>query len=120
MEDLEVGDKIAEAPIGVCRPRRPKIVSGQIVLVTPTRALEWVQLPNQCKPASLIKVQQFAALMRAGQWREGGAADDDDVVFDQCGDLRDGWQRLMAVVLANADATFRVTEVPCYPRGGDQ
>lgn len=78
--------------------------SGEMVLVTPELAAEWLASSGPNRPVHPATVERYAADMQAGQWALNG----DRVRFDASGALRDGRHRLSAVVASGVPVRMEV------------
>ena len=76
----------------------------QRVEVSPALALEWLDTMVVNRKVLNSRVQQYAMDMYKGNWKDNG----ETIKFDDENHLRDGQNRLWAVVEANTPVTFEV------------
>jgi hypothetical protein len=84
--------------------KRTEEMSFEIVDVTPALAAEWLNANTDNRPLSTRRVEQFAAVMRAGGWKVNNQA----IGWDENGRLADGQHRLYAVIEANMTVRMSV------------
>ena len=82
----------------------PSMFTHRRVTVTPSLALEWLDTMVINRKVLNTRVQQYARDMYKGNWKDNG----DTIKFDDENHLRDGQNRLWAVVEANTPITFEV------------
>lgn len=69
---------------------------AEVVEVTPKMAQGWLDSAAHNRNVVNIRVEQFAAMMKRGDWLVTGQG----IIFNEKGELIDGQHRLMAIVLA--------------------
>lgn len=67
---------------------------GEVILVTPELAAQWLEHNDHNRPVHRHQVEQFKAAMRQGRFR----LTHQGIAIDTNGDLQDGQNRLLAVV----------------------
>jgi hypothetical protein len=83
-----------------------RLVSAQIVEVTPAIAQEWLKGNCKNRPLNEAKVAFFAEKMRCGQWQLKGGF---PVKRLENGRLLNGQHRLNAVIRAGCPVQLKVT-----------
>lgn len=95
---LETGDAIrvnANIPL----------IEDKTELITPAIAMEMLKHNSNNRPINWRKVEQYADLMKAGQWKLHGQG----LILDTNGNVLTGQKRLWAVVKSQVNVYFRVS-----------
>jgi hypothetical protein len=81
------------------------LITDQTEVITPERAYEFLARNENNRPINWKKVEEYAAIMKAGGWKLHAQG----IILDGDGNVLTGQKRLWAVIHANVSVRMRVS-----------